>query len=66
MKLTAFRKEQNLTRAALADLIGVSGAAITRYEDQGRIPDSRVMKRIMEVTGGKVTPNDFYAESSAA
>jgi predicted transcriptional regulator len=41
-------------------MIGSSPQAIYRYEDGDRVPAPKVMHKIVEVTGGDVTPNDFF------
>lgn len=59
MTLREYRKKYNLTQKAIADLVGVSMLAITRYECGTRMPTADVMRTIADVTDGKVTPNDF-------
>ncbi len=49
--------------ADLARKVGVSQAAISRYANRKRVPRPDVMRRIAEVTGGAVTPNDFISEA---
>lgn len=61
MKLSNWRKAQNppLTLADVAKRIDRSEAATSRYEN-GRVPEPDTMRRIHDLTGGAVTPNDFY------
>lgn len=59
MTLNDFLLASNLTEDAFAVRIGVSQPAVHRYRN-GRIPTPDVMQRIVEETGGKVTPNDFF------
>ncbi len=51
-------------------MIESSSQAIYRYEDGARVPAPKVMHKIVAVTGGEVTPNDFFdfsrEESEAA
>jgi transcriptional regulator with XRE-family HTH domain len=49
--LTAFREEHDLTKAALAALLGVSKASITRWENGRRKPDRAALIRIKNKTG---------------
>lgn len=44
----------------LAARIGRSPEAVRRYAAGERIPDRETMPLIVEVTGGEVTPNDFF------
>lgn len=62
MNLNDYLQTVNLSRAEFANLIGVSGQAVGRYANSKRIPEPKVMKAIVLVTDGKVTPNDFYQE----
>lgn len=60
MKLRDYRKLQNLTQTKFAKLIGATSyVIIARYESGVRVPSPTAMRKIYEVTGGKVTPNDF-------
>ncbi len=59
MKLKQYRQSQGQSQYDLARLLGTSAASISRYEN-GRIPEPEIMARIVEATGGTVTPNDFY------
>lgn len=45
--------------------IGVSQVAVWRYLN-GRVPSASIMVRILNETGGKVTPNDFFLDAIAA
>lgn len=40
--------------------IGCPQPTIWRYANDERIPEPEIMARIVEATGGAVTPNDFY------
>ena len=61
MKLAAYRKQQNLSRAAFALLIKTSVESVRRYESGEHIPHRKIMARIQDATGGSVTAADFYA-----
>lgn len=61
MTLGHYLQHHGLTAAEFADRIGVSPEATRRYAAGARIPHQAVMVRIFEVTGGVVTPNDFYS-----
>lgn len=61
MKLTAYLEQENLTQKDFAALVGCEQPTIGRY-CAGRVPEPGVMKRIILVTCGKVTPNDWFEE----
>jgi transposase-like protein len=50
-----------LTNAALALKLGVAENTVNRWRNKWRRPREKVMAQIHEVSGGKVTPNDFFA-----
>lgn len=60
MKLRTFRAMANLTQQALAERLGISELSVIKYEGGTTIPSREGMLRIYEVTGGMVTPNDFF------
>lgn len=49
--LTAYREANNLTKAALAELLDVSRASITRWEAGKRKPDRDELVKITHRTG---------------
>lgn len=57
--LRTWRKAKDLSRAELGELVGVTAVAIGRYEN-GRVPDANVLQKIIDVSGGAVTANDFF------
>ena len=59
MRLADYRQRHGLTLAQMAKLLKVNEGTVSRYEN-GRVPESRVMTRILRVCGGEVQPNDFY------
>jgi hypothetical protein len=66
MVLERWRKEKRLSYAKLADLLGAGHATMVRRwcrpfgaEDKV-IPTTHYMERILRLTNGSVTPNDFY------
>jgi anhydro-N-acetylmuramic acid kinase len=50
----------NLTQQSLARRLGVSELSIIKYEAGVTIPSREAMLTIYEITGGMVTPNDFF------
>lgn len=59
MKLLDWRKAQNITQTEAAEKIGVTPVSFGRYEG-GRVPEPQTLQKIIEVTGGAVTANDFF------
>lgn len=72
MTLKEWREEAGLSRAEAGERFRCSAEAVRRYEAGERIPDRETMPVIVEVTAGRVTPNDFFgieklsAEQAAA
>lgn len=64
MQLREYLADQKLTIPAFADLIGVKVQTVHRYVNGERLPRREVMDKIKAVTGGKVQPNDFFAEAA--
>ena len=65
--LTEFRESHTpaLSKAALARLIGVRRATVTRWED-GRTPDKKLWPKIHEVTGLRPSELGGFAHLEAA
>lgn len=57
--LKYYRLKSNLTKAALASMIGVTSMAITNYENGDRKPDMPTIKALAKALG--VIPADFLA-----
>lgn len=60
MDLQAYLSETKTTPARFAQIVNVSGAAMSRYLKRQRMPRPDVMERIAIATGGRVQPNDFF------
>jgi DNA transposition AAA+ family ATPase len=63
MTLGEYLEQSGMSRAAFARQIGVREFSVTRY-CAGRVPEARVMERIMEATAGKVSANDFFRQAA--
>ena len=57
--------DRNLSDADFGALIERTRQAVHRYRTGDRMPDQATMEKIFEVTGGAVTPNDFFGLASA-
>ena len=60
MRIDDYLKSRDETAAAYAKKVGVSPSNISKYRAGKLRPKDKVMSKIIEVTGGLVTPNDFY------
>ena len=60
MKLESYLENTNTSVATLAAAIGVKRQTVYSYLRKEKIPSADTMARVVEVTGGAVTPNDFY------
>jgi hypothetical protein len=65
MNLQNWLKRNKTSTSEFGTLIGVGAKQVERYclspeKVDFRRPSAAVLERIAEVTGGKVTPNDFY------
>lgn len=60
MKLADWLKEREMSQAAFARKAGVSQGAIARFVLGMRTPNKAMMRKILDATEGRVTPNDFH------
>lgn len=65
MKLQDFLKENSLTHAAFAEMVGVRQATINRYVRGERFPSPDMIKTIQKVTAGRVAVADWYDAEAA-
>ncbi|MBT0667011.1 helix-turn-helix transcriptional regulator [Novosphingobium profundi] len=63
MKLAAWRREEEMTQAQLADELGCSQSYVSQMERSSdpMIPGPVIMVQIYVMSCGRVQPNDFYA-----
>ncbi len=59
MNLKRWMREQGMTQEGLATHLGVKQSTISRLLSRQLYPSPSLMRRIHEVTGGQVTPNDL-------
>ena len=60
MKLETYLRQNKIATATFAAAIEVSVQALHRYLYGARFPRREVLERILSVTMGAVTPNDFF------
>lgn len=61
MRLENYLEKMKLTQEQFAQTIGVKQNAVSQWISGDRSPRPNSMRRIYEVTKGKVTANDFIA-----
>ncbi|MGO8242978.1 helix-turn-helix transcriptional regulator [Rhizobium johnstonii] len=64
--LTTWRKSKKLSQAEVAEQLGVSRWMVNRLEVGERTPSMALANRLNELSGGKVTPNDFLRKQESA
>lgn len=60
MKLREYLEKNRIFQAEFAKKIGVTQGIISYYVNGRTMPTRKNMQRIIEVTGGEVTADDFY------
>lgn len=60
MQLSQYLEENGLSYKQLSEQLGVTETSIYRYAKGLRKPRAEHIKRIFDVTEGKVTADDFY------
>lgn len=66
MTLDSYLTERGITTAEFAKRIETSFEAVRRYRAGLRVPERGVMQKIVNATGGAVSPNDFFSPVAAA
>jgi len=66
MKLQDYLLNGEISEAAFGNQVGVSQVAIHRYVVGQRIPAREIMHKIIAVTDGAVTADDFYSQPETA
>ena len=59
MKLDEYLSSKKITDAAFGELIGRQQSSVNRLRRGETKPDWKTIERIVEITNGAVTPNDF-------
>ena len=65
-KLREYRIAKGLSQQDLAASVGVKKAAISRIEQGKRVPSMGLVARIVEISGGELSANDFMPDVSAS
>lgn len=70
MKLRHWRKQNGMTLARVANALGVHEVTVNRWETDARVPTRKMQARVLALTDGAVTPNDWmeiqYERETAA
>lgn len=61
MKLNSWMEREKLGNEAMGALIGVHPVSVSKYRQGKMVPRPGLMAKIIELTGGDVTANDFFA-----
>lgn len=61
-KLKQYLKEKNITQREFSEIIGVNSMTLWHYLHGSRVPRLKIMKKIIELTNGYVTANDFFGD----
>jgi transcriptional regulator with XRE-family HTH domain len=61
-KLRNYLKVHNIKQCEFAKLLGINNITLWRYLQGSRIPRLKIMKKIIELTNGYVTANDFFGD----
>ena len=59
MNFKEWRKSRKIKQCDLAALLGVSPSTLSRWESGATVPLWPSLKRIIDMTGGKVREKDF-------
>lgn len=59
MKLDTYLKEHGLSDGDFAAEVGRDRTTVLRWRRDDARPDWPALQKVLEATGGKVTPNDF-------
>lgn len=62
--LTLLRKARKQTLEAFANDLGASKGTLWKWENRKAIPRPEYMRKIVEVSNGSVTANDWYTEAA--
>ena len=57
--ISSLRKEKQMTQSRLAELMGVSTNAVSKWERGINLPDASIMQKLCDVLG--ITLNEFFA-----
>jgi len=64
-KLREFRIAKGLSQQDLAASVGVKKAAISRIEKGQRVPSMGLVARLVEVSAGELSADDFMPETAS-
>ena len=59
--LATYLAEEGMPIAKFAERLGVRKMTVYRYISKDRVPRPSIMRRIVEETNGRVTPDSFFA-----
>lgn len=60
MTLIEWMQQEKKSVSEVAKILSVTVPCVYRYIKTNRVPTPEIMRKIIAMTGGKVTANDFY------
>ena len=66
MRLEQYLRDNAISGAAFARMIGTSQVSVHRYVNGHRFPSPKTIAKIFEATKGKVTVRDWYEQAQEA
>ena len=60
MQLEKWIEEENKTQQEVAEALGTTQGCVSRWCAGTAIPRPKMMTKIIDLTSGKVTANDFF------
>lgn len=60
MTLKEWMEQEKKSVSEIARNLSVTVTCVYRYIKTNRVPTPEIMRKIIAMTGGKVTSNDFY------
>ena len=64
MKLKDYLREKQISPDEFAEQVGASKFGVLKWVRGERTPRGDAMRKIQEITKGKVTPGDFFGEAA--
>lgn len=66
MKLSDFMTANDMTPKGLGDRLGVNPETVRTWLRGEAIPRREAMESLIEISGGQVQPNDFFATAGGS
>ena len=60
MKLKSFLRFNGISNKEFSKNLGISNVSLSRYMSGNRLPNTKILNKIYQLTDGLVDANDFY------